>query len=385
MELNYIQKSQIKLKMEKLPYRVLQVVTIMNRGGIETMIMNHYRAVDRTKIQFDFLVHRQEKGDYDDEIEQLGGRIYRAFPIRPWKYIYYFKWLKSFFNKNNDYIAIHAHIQENSGLVFKVAHRFNIKALISTSHTAGYGIDYKYLFRVYAKYYLNKYCTHKMACGNMAGEHLYGKNSEFIIIHNAIDVAKFKYNVNVRNKIRHELNIENKFVIGNVARFHKGKNHTFIVDVFNEINKKDNNCCLVLVGDGEEFEAIKSKVESFDLSSNVTLLGVRNNVNELLQAFDVLLFPSLFEGIPVSIIEAQAAGLPCILSDTIDNETAITSNVEFHSLNAPISEWTNAILNKKDFRRVDTTSEIVDAGYDVMHNIKNLIDLYTTNFKQISH
>lgn len=363
--------------MEKLPYRVLQVVTIMNRGGIETMIMNHYRAVDRTKIQFDFLVHRQEKGDYDDEIEQLGGRIYRAFPIRPWKYIYYFKWLKSFFNKNNDYIAIHAHIQENSGLVFKVAHRFNIKALISTSHTVGYGIDYKYLFRVYAKYYLNKYCTHKMACGNMAGEHLYGKNSEFIIIHNAIDVAKFKYNVNVRNKIRHELNIENKFVIGNVARFHKGKNHTFIVDVFNEINKKDNNCCLVLVGDGEEFEAIKSKVESFDLSSNVTLLGVRNNVNELLQAFDVLLFPSLFEGIPVSIIEAQAAGLPCLLSDTIDNETAITSNVEFHSLNAPISEWTNAILNKKDFRRVDTTSEIVDAGYDVIQNTKLLYRLYT--------
>ena len=118
--------------MEKQPYRVLQVVTIMNRGGIETMIMNHYRAIDRTKIQFDFLVHRQDRGDYDDEIDQLGGRIYRAFPIRPWKYIYYFKWLKSFFNKNNDYIAIHAHIQENSGLVFKVAHRFNIKALIST-------------------------------------------------------------------------------------------------------------------------------------------------------------------------------------------------------------------------------------------------------------
>lgn len=363
--------------MEKQPYRVLQVVTIMNRGGIETMIMNHYRAIDRTKIQFDFLVHRQERGDYDDEIEQLGGHIYRAFPIRPWKYIQYFKWLKDFFYKNNDYIAIHAHIQENSGFVFKVASKFNIKTLISTSHTAGYGIDYKYPFRLYAKFYLNRYCSHKIACGKMAGEHLYGKNSEFIVIHNAIDVAKFKYNVNVRNKIRHKLNIENKFIIGNVARFHKGKNHKFIVDIFYEIYKQDKNCCLVLVGDGEEFETIKSKVESLGLTTNVLLLGVRNDVNELLQAFDILLFPSLFEGIPVSIIEAQAAGLPSILSDTIDNETAITSNVEFHSLEAPISEWTNAILDKKAFKRIDTTSEIVGAGYDVIQNTKLLYRLYT--------
>ena len=211
----------------------------------------------------------------------------------------------------------------------------------------------------------------------MAGEHLYGKNSEFIVIHNAIDVAKFKYNVNVRNKIRHKLNIENKFIIGNVARFHKGKNHKFIVDIFYEIYKQDKNCCLVLVGDGEEFETIKSKVESLGLTTNVLLLGVRNDVNELLQAFDILLFPSLFEGIPVSIIEAQAAGLPSILSDTIDNETAITSNVEFHSLEAPISEWTNAILDKKAFKRIDTTSEIVGAGYDVIQNTKLLYRLYT--------
>ena len=128
---------------------------------------------------------------------------------------------------------------------------------------------------------------------------------------------------------------------------------------------------------GEVFEAIKSKVESLGLTTNVLLLGVRNDINELLQAFDVLLFPSLFEGIPVSIIEAQAAGLPCILSDTIDNETAITSNVEFHSLNAPISEWINAILDKTDFGRVDTTSEIVGAGYDVIQNTKLLYRLYT--------
>ena len=373
---NYIHNLQNELKMGKQPYRILQVVTIMNRGGIETMIMNHYRTIDRSKYQFDFLVHRRERGDYDDEIEQLGGKIYRAFPIRPWKYPQYFNWLNKFFTSHCKYIAVHAHIQENSGLVFRIARKYRINNLVSTSHTAGYGIDYKYPFRLYAKYYLNKYCTHKMACGKMAGEHLYGKNVNFNLLHNAIDVSKFKYNISIRNRIRQELNIENKFVIGNVARFHKGKNHTFVIDIFKEINNIDKNCCLVLVGDGEELEAIKYKVNSLNLNNNVKFLGVKNNVDEILQAFDVLLFPSLFEGIPVSIIEAQASGLPCILSDTIDPETAITKNVEYHSLNAPMSEWTNAILAKQNYRRRDTSTEIIEAGYDVIHNTEILIDIY---------
>lgn len=362
--------------MAKLPYRVLQVVTIMNRGGIETMIMNHYRAIDKNRFQFDFLVHRQERGDYDDEIEQLGGKIYRAFPIRPWRYSQYFKWLKNFFENNNSYIAIHSHIQENSGLVFKIAQKYEIKTLVSTSHTAGYGIDYKYPFRLYAKHYLNKYCTHKMACGKLAGEHLYGKNSKFEIIRNAIDVTKFKYNTEIRDRVRTNLNITNKFIIGNVARFHKGKNHTFVVDIFNEVLKLNHDAILILVGEGEELISIKNKVKSLGIADNVLFLGLRNDVNELLQAFDVLLFPSLFEGIPVSIIEAQTAALPCILSDTIDPETAITDNVDFYSLSNPISTWANAIISKQNFIRKDTSKKIIDAGYDVINNTNHLLKLY---------
>ena len=371
--------------MEKQPYRVLQVVTIMNRGGIETMIMNHYRAIDRTKIQFDFLVHRQERGDYDDEIEQLGGRIYRAFPIRPWKYIQYFKWLNIFFKDNNSYIAIHSHIQENSGLVFKIASKYNLNNLIANSHIATLGVDYKYLFRQYGRILTNKYSTTKLACGVKAGKFLYGNKTEFIILKNAINTSDFVFNKNIRNQIRAELGITNNFVIGNVARFSPQKNHKFIMNLFKEILAIDNNVILVLVGCGEKEKDIKELAVQYGISDNIKFLGLRKDINRLLQSFDIFLFPSLYEGLPVSIIEAQAAGLPCILSDTIDSETAITSNVEFHSLDAPISEWINAILNNKDFKRVDTTSEIVDAGYDVIHNTKNLIDLYTTNSRNNSY
>ena len=376
MGLNYIQKLQIKLKMEKLPYRVLQVVTIMNRGGIETMIMNHYRAIDRTKIQFDFLVHRQDRGDYDDEIDQLGGRIYRAFPIRPWKYIQYFKWLKDFFHQHHNYIAVHSHIHENSGFVFKYANLYNIKNLLCTSHIAIKFIVFKIIFRLYAKYYLNKYCSKRLACGDMAGKYLYG-NKSFTVIKNAINTSDFVFNKNIRNQIRAELGITNNFVIGNVARFSPQKNHKFILNLFKEFLSIDNNAILVLVGGGENEKDIKELAVQYGISGNIKFLGLRKDINRLLQSFDIFLFPSLYEGLPVSIIEAQAAGLPCILSDTIDSETAITSNVEFHSLNAPISEWTNAILDKKTFRRVDTTSEIVDAGYDVIQNAKLLYRLYT--------
>lgn len=361
--------------MGKQPYRVLQVVTIMNRGGIETMIMNHYRAIDKTKFQFDFLVHRQERGDYDEEIEQFGGRIFQAFPIRPWKYFQYFKWLNNFFSKNNNYIAIHSHIHENSGFVFKYATNHGIKKFLCTSHIALKHIDYKFIFRLYAKYYLNKYCTQRLACGNEAGKYLYG-NKSYTVFKNAINSTDYKFNQKERDYKRKELNIDNKFVIGNVARFSPQKNHIFILKVFKEIVKLKHNSILVLVGEGELINSIKDEAKRYGISEKVLFLGLRNDINHLLQAFDVLFFPSLYEGLPVSIIEAQAAGLPCILSDAIDKETAITENVDFLSLKEPISTWVNVILSKINFNRQDESHQVIKAGYDVNCNTDNLVKLY---------
>lgn len=362
--------------MGKLPYRVLQVVTIMNRGGIETMIMNHYRAIDKNRFQFDFLVHRQERGDYDDEIEQLGGKIYRAFPIRPWRYSQYFKWLKNFFENNNSYIAIHSHIQENSGLVFKIARKNNLKNLIANSHIATLGIDYKYLFRVYGRILTNKYATTKLACGVEAGKFLYGKNSKFTILHNAINSNEFCFNPTKREQIRQELGLSDSFVIGNISRFCTQKNHTFIIDVFEYIYKNNKSAKLLLIGDGPLRNEIIQKVKNKRLTDNVIFLGIRKDIPQLLQAIDVILFPSLFEGLPVSIIEAQASGLPCILSDTVDKDVKITPNVDFISLNKPIYEWGEVVLYKKDFIRKCVKHLIISSNYDITTNLSSLTNLY---------
>lgn len=365
--------------MENQPFRVLQVVTIMNRGGIETMIMNHYRTIDKSKFQFDFLVHRQEKGDYDDEIEQLGGKIYRAFPIRPWKYFQYFKWLNHFFHNNNHFIAIHSHIQENSGLVFKIAKKHNLNNLISHSHIATLGIDYKYLFRSYGRILTKKYATKRLACGVKAGEFLYGKNSKFTIFHNAINSNEFSFKPLSREQIRKELGLSNYFVIGNISRFCAQKNHTYIIDIFEQIYNKNNSVKLLLIGDGPLRSEITQKVRDKRLTDNVMFLGIRTDIHRLLQAIDVILFPSLFEGLPVSIIEAQASGLPCILSDTVDKDVKITPNVNFISLNAPISEWIYAIMSKQHFHRKNISNEIINAGYDIIHNTNLLLKIYTNN------
>lgn len=361
--------------MGKQPYRVLQVVTIMNRGGIETMIMNYYRAIDRTKIQFDFLVHRQERGDYDDEIESLGGRIFRSLPIRPWRYYQYFRWLDTFFYKHNKYIAIHSHIHENSGFIFKYASKYRINNLLCTSHIAIKHFDYKIIFRIYAKYYLDKYCTQRLACGNKAGKYLYG-NKPYSVVKNAINTSEFVFNDSIRQQIRKDLNLDDCFVIGNIARFSPQKNHVFILKIFKELILQHEKSILVLVGTGETEKDIKNIALQLNVLEKVRFLGLRQDINNILQAFDVFLFPSLYEGLPVSIIEAQASGLPCILSNTIDPETAITDNVEFLSLDAPISQWVEIILSKMDFDRTDQSNKISLAGYDVTENSNYLCEHY---------
>lgn len=366
--------------MEKQPYRVLHVVTIMNRGGIETMIMNLYRAIDRNKIQFDFLVHRNDIGDYDDEIKSLGGQIYKIGAIRPWNYLQYFKSLDNFFGKNHTYQAVHSHIQENSGFALKYAAKYNIPIRIAHSHSTLTRIDYKYPFRVFAKRYLNKYATAKFSCGKEAGDSLFGKNGKYYLFNNSIDSSCFTYNLSARAQMRKNLNIdENTFVIGNVARLNKYKNQTFAIDVFAKLIETEPNALLILVGEGEMKETLKQKVQNLKLENKVILLGLRKDIHNLLQAFDVLLFPSIFEGLPVSLIEAQAAGLPCILSDTIDNKTAITPNVKFVSLSASIQTWVETLLSFNNFVRQDTSEYIIKANYDIHNNAKWLTKFYFSN------
>lgn len=356
--------------------RVLQVMTIMNRGGEETMIMNHYRVIDRSRVQFDFLVHREERGAYDDEIEALGGRIIRTMPIRPWSYYSYFRWLDSFFKDHAiDYVAVHSHIQENSGFVFKYAQKYGLKNCIANSHIAFIGWDAKVLFRKFARIYLEKYTTQRIACGEDAGKYLFG-TKEYEVFRNAIDVTAYRYNADTRSKIRKELGIDSKFVLGSVARLTWQKNHTFMLDVMSELVKVNKNAVLLLVGNGDLENEVREKIDKLNLQDHVIMLGVKDNVNELLQSFDVFFMPSLFEGLPVSVIEAQAAGLPCLLSSTIDKTVDVTGNVLFEDLKAPVSSWIKRSECLSGFNREDTSSLIEKAGYSVEKNISRLYEIY---------
>lgn len=356
--------------------RVLQVVTIMNRGGAETMVMSHYRKIDRTKMQFDFLVNRQERGAFDDEIEQMGGRIYRLCPIRPWTYLQYFHELDTFFEEHaKDYVAVHSHIQENSGFVFKYAQRYGLMNCIANSHIDFKGWDSKILFRKFAAQYLHKYSTKNIACGEAAGKYLFG-NRPYEVFKNAIDVEKFAFNPEIRERLRMELGINDRLVLGSVARITWQKNHTFMLEVMDEMRKEHPEALLLLVGTGEKEPEIREKIKYKGLEDSVWMLGSKPNVNEYLQAFDLFFMPSLFEGLPVSVIEAQAAGLPCVLSDTIDRETDVTDLASFVSLNENAERWCKAIVEASKKTRRDTRKQISEAGYDVELNVKRLMDYY---------
>ncbi len=358
--------------------RILQVLSVMNRGGAETMLMNYYRILDRNRYQFDFLVHRKERGSFDDEIESMGGRIYRAFPIRPWNYASYFSFLNSFFKEHaSEYVAVHTHIQENGGFVLKYAAKYGIKNRLTTSHIADLGIDYKYPFRVFAKCF-NKYITTRLACGYDAGKFLYG-NKSFQVFPNAINTHDFLYNPLLSETLRQQRQWTDKFVIGNVGRLNPQKNHSFLLDIFKEIQKFNESAVLVLVGDGFLRKSLENKVKDLGLTNYVFFEGVQNNVSDYLNIFDVFVFPSLYEGLPVSIIEAQASGLKCFLSDTIDRTVDITGDITFMSLNASPKVWAEEIMKSLPYKRPNNQQKVEEAGYDVHPNIENLLNLYTQN------
>ena len=353
--------------------RVLQIVTYMGRGGLETMIMNYFRNIDRTKIQFDFLVHRDFKADYDEEIENLGGKIYRMPVLNPFSKGY-FKALDDFFAKHN-YDVVHSHLDCMSAYPLKIAKKHGVKIRIAHAHSKSQDKDLKYPVKLFSKRLIPKYATHLFACGKEAGDWMFG-GSSFRILNNAIDVQKYVFDPEVRNSVKDELGLHNEFVIGHIGRFNPPKNHTFLIDIFNEILQRNTHCKLLLVGSGNGETAIKDKVNQLGISDKVLFLGTRSDVDRILQAMDVFVFPSLYEGLPLSIIEAQAAGLPCVASTEVPIECKKTDLVTNVSLNKDAGYWAEIILDKVSQKRKNTYDEIKSSGYDVVENVRFLEELY---------
>lgn len=364
--------------------RILNMFTIMNRGGAETMVMNYYRNIDRTKVQFDFLVHRQERGAYDDEIEALGGRIYRMIPIYPQNFGKYKKMLKDFFSTHKEYKIIHSHMSELGYFAFKEAKRHGLPVRICHAHNAPHGWDLKMVMRTYFKHAMMPYITHMFMCGEESGEWLFGKKNKdkFIQLNNAIDAQKFIYNPEIAKKLRKELGIEDKFVIGHVGRFNEQKNHERLIAIFNEIQKINRDSVLLLLGNGYLEEKCKNIVNDLNLNDKVKFLGIKSNINEYLQSFDIFLFPSLFEGLPVTMVEAQAAGLHCFISDVIPKQCIITNNVDIISLNDSNEKIATEIIEKHtSFKRVGMYDVIKEKGFDIKNNAKELEGFYRNVYK----
>lgn len=357
--------------------RVLQIVTYMGRGGLETMIMNYYRNIDRNKVQFDFLVHRQEEADYDKEIVALGGKIYHMPMLNPFSKSY-FNALDSFF-KEHKYDIVHCHLDCMSAYPLKIAQKNGVRVRIAHSHNKSQDKNLKYPIKLYSKRLIPKYATHLLSCGKEAGDWMFN-GKPYTILNNAIDAQSYRFDKQIREEMREQLGFNQEdFVIGHVGRFNPQKNHNFIIDVFNFVHKKNTAVKLVLVGTGDGQKAIKEKVESLALSDSVLFLGNRTDVNKILQAMDVFLFPSLYEGLPLSIIEAQAAGLPCVISDNVPPECIVTDLIEAASLDDALAKWEIVITSQKSVKRKDTYELIKKSGFDVKSNVLVLEKMYYTD------
>ena len=373
------------------PIRILHIVTTMNRGGAETMIMNYYKSIDRTKIQFDFIVHRESEGVFEKEIVRMGGRIFRLPPLTPFNYFDYFKKANLFFKKHKEYKIIHSQINALSLPILKISKKNKIPIRIAHSHTSIEPILKKILtkntdlktiakdaIQSMARHNIPEYATHFFACGEKAGKWLFGnKNKHRIkIINNAINSKLFIYDKEKAFMVKENYGISQKKVIGHVGNFVEAKNHIFLIDIFYEMQKIDESLVLVLVGNGYLKKKIEEKAKNLLIEGKVFFLGIRDDVNLLMQAFDLIIFPSIYEGLPVTLIEAQASGIRILASDAVTREVQITNLVNFMELEKSSKSWAIKAIELLDYEKTDTSELIKNANYDITKNALELQKFY---------
>lgn len=362
------------------PIRVLHNIVLMDPGGIETLVMNLYRHIDREKLLFDFLVHRPQEGFYEKEIQNYGGKIYRTQPFHPLKTKEFEKECMKIFSEHPEYEVFHAH-QELNLWTLKYAKKAGISTRIAHSHNAKTVLNLKYFFLRYEQMFIKEYCTDMFMCSTPAGEWSYGKKAvadgQVRLIKNGIETERFQYNKKIRSEVRKELKLEGKTVIGHVGRFMQQKNHDFLLEIFQIIHKKNPNTVLVLCGEGRLEENIRKKANELKISDSVKFLGVRKDTDRIYQAYDLFLFPSLWEGLPLTGIEAQTAGLPILMSDVIAPETIVTDNVTTYSLRNTAEQWADQALKiLGSYKRTDCRNQVVKAGFDIRETAEWLQEFY---------
>lgn len=360
--------------------RIAQIMGKWVGGGVESVVMNYYRHIDRNKIQFDFICDDDSTNIPYKEIEKLGGKVILIPPYQ--KLFKYHKELKKVLKEGN-YKIVHSHINTLSVFSLFAAKSAGVPIRIAHSHsTTNKKEKKKNLLKQVLRPFSKVFATDYMCCSELAGRWQFGNkeydNGNVYLLNNAIDLDKFKYDEKVRKTKRKELNIDDDtLVIGHIGRFVPVKNHDFLLDIFEKINIKHANSILLLAGQGPLEQKIKNKVKKLNLSKKVKFLGQRNDVSELYQVFDAFLLPSLYEGLPVVGVEAQATGLLCIFSDDMTKETKVLNTTKFISLNNTPEEWADMVLDDlQNYKRQNVMDSITQKNFNIKNEAKKLEKKY---------
>lgn len=363
--------------------RILHVLGGLNQGGVENLLMNIYRNIDRSKIQFDFLVNRE--GFFDSEVKELGGKIYYISSLQTIGERNYKKELNDFFvSHKREYKIVHSHLNQVSGVILEIAYKNNIPVRISHSHNNAYSINIiAKLYKELLRKKIDKYANVKLACSESAAKFMFRqKYKDAIIINNGIPVEKFYYDVEKRKKFRKEYSIKNdEIIIGHVGRFEKQKNHKFLIKIFKEILSKYKKARLIMLGTGSTKEYIIQQCE--DIKENVLFIEPNPNTDLLYSGIDAFVFPSLYEGLGMALIEAQTCGLYCYASsDVIPEMVKISDKLKFVSLNDSEREWAKIILNDINLLKSRKSGEIVNNPFDIKGVVQCLSRLYLEKYRE---
>lgn len=363
----------------KEPIRVLQIIGIVAGGGVEAVIMNYYEHIDRTKVQFDFIVHNDNKIDITQKVEAMGGKVYKVTP--------YYKNPIAFMHgiykviRDHHYRIVHSNMNTLSAFPLFAAWVAGAPVRILHNHsTSSPGETKRNIMKFMLRPFARLFANHYLACSRLAGEWMYGRkmmdSGKVTIVNNAIDLKKYAFNPQKRKILRKELGLADEFVIGHVGRFMFQKNHEFLIDVFAEAYKKNPHMALLLVGDGPLRPAMEEKVRKLGLTGHVKFLGLRNNVQDFYHVMDLFIMPSHYEGLPVVGVEAQANGLLCLFSTKVTKETRLTHSAQFLDLEAGASMWAEGIISLKCERNKKAGDELRQAGFEINKETEKLVKFY---------
>lgn len=354
--------------------RILCVFSKLDYGGAETMCMNLYRNLDREKIQFDFVKHTHDICAYEEEISLLGGKIYEAPVYRIYNHSIYCEWWKNHLRKHTEHRVIHGHYSTVSSVYFRLAKRMG-RITVGHSHSANpQRVGLTGVLKEKYSEKTEKYSDYALACGEKAGKWLF-PHKKFYILNNAIETEKFLFDKVLRADVRRELGYRDEIVVGTVGRLNYAKNPFGILEIIENAYNQNSKVRFLWIGEGELKSAIHDQMEQKGLSKCICMVGNRQDVNRMMQAMDIFILPSIFEGLPTSVIEAQAAGLPCLISDTVSKEADITGLCKF----LPIENyhvWANEIQKMDIEIRQNMKEKIVDAGYDIKTTARWIQDFY---------